>query len=219
MRRNAFTLIELLVVIAIIAILAAILFPVFARAREKARQTSCLSNIKELELGLIMYKTDYDETNIIDRMPTTSPPAPGGPYATPYAGTCFWWGDLVQPYLKNRQILLCPSDINGNTCCGMPNRSYQPNRDMTQTCTATPGVKDAAVADPAGTIHLIESNYNSRAAYCDVGSYSMPGNSAAHHDGGWNIAFVDGHGKRMGPDSASGTNPTLKTKWFTLAMD
>ena len=60
--RRGFTLIELLVVIAIIAILAAILFPVFARAREKARQTSCLSNVKELALALLMYSQDYDET-------------------------------------------------------------------------------------------------------------------------------------------------------------
>ncbi len=61
MRRKGFTLIELLVVIAIIAILAAILFPVFARAREKARQTSCLSNLKQLSLGVLMYAQDYDE--------------------------------------------------------------------------------------------------------------------------------------------------------------
>jgi len=60
--RNGFTLIELLVVIAIIAILAAILFPVFARAREKARQTSCLSNLKQLSLAILMYAEDYDET-------------------------------------------------------------------------------------------------------------------------------------------------------------
>jgi prepilin-type N-terminal cleavage/methylation domain-containing protein len=61
MKRRGFTLIELLVVIAIIAILAAILFPVFARAREKARQTSCLSNVKQLSLGMLMYTQDYDE--------------------------------------------------------------------------------------------------------------------------------------------------------------
>jgi prepilin-type processing-associated H-X9-DG protein len=80
-------------------------------------------------------------------------------------------------------------------------------------------VKDAAVVAPAETIHLIESNYNSRAAYCDVGSYSMPGNTAAHHNGGWNVAFVDGHGKWMKPDSSSGNNPTLQNRWFTLAAD
>lgn len=62
MRRKGFTLIELLVVIAIIAILAAILFPVFAKAREKARQASCLSNIKQLSLGVVMYTEDYDQT-------------------------------------------------------------------------------------------------------------------------------------------------------------
>jgi len=96
---HGFTLIELLVVIAIIAILAAILFPVFSRAREKARQTSCLSNLKQLDLGLIMYTQDYDETYC--------------PFA--YVGptgfqTAF---DMVNPYIKNAQILLCPDDKIG----------------------------------------------------------------------------------------------------------
>ena len=84
-----FTLIELLVVIAIIAILAAILFPVFARARDKARQSSCLSNVKQLTSGILMYAQDYDEF-----LPISSPVR--------------WW-NLVQPYVKNTQILVCPS--------------------------------------------------------------------------------------------------------------
>ena len=94
--RRGFTLIELLVVIAIIAILAAILFPVFARAREKARQTSCLSNVKEIMLGVLMYAQDYDET--LPRMRTTN-----GPFN--------WvvWPSAVVPYIQNDQIWVCPS--------------------------------------------------------------------------------------------------------------
>ncbi len=93
--RRGFTLIELLVVIAIIAILAAILFPVFARAREKARQSACLSNVKQLGLGLMMYVQDYDETMI--------------PYATSPPGTSFTWPKLIEPYVKNLGIFDCPS--------------------------------------------------------------------------------------------------------------
>jgi len=97
-RRSAFTLIELLVVIAIIAILAAILFPVFAQAREKAREASCLSNYKQHALGIIMYIQDYDETfPIYETL---------GTYTVPDQ----FWSSIIQPYIKNRQIYACPSD-------------------------------------------------------------------------------------------------------------
>jgi prepilin-type N-terminal cleavage/methylation domain-containing protein len=107
LRRQGFTLIELLVVIAIIAILAAILFPVFAQARESARKTSCLSNQKQLTLGIMMYVQDYDET---------FPNAYRGsnPDGT-FANTDGWggntievWGLAVQPYVKNAQVHICP---------------------------------------------------------------------------------------------------------------
>jgi prepilin-type N-terminal cleavage/methylation domain-containing protein/prepilin-type processing-associated H-X9-DG protein len=89
MKRHAFTLIELLVVIAIIAILAAILFPVFAQAREKARGISCLSNIKNISLGVQMYIQDYDETY------------PFGQYANPNCTGHMYWSDMIYPYIKN----------------------------------------------------------------------------------------------------------------------
>ena len=187
MRRRGFTLIELLVVIAIIAILAAILFPVFARAREKARQASCSSNLKQLALSVQMYKADYDEKNISDRFITTDSVTPTGPYGG-FCGTYYFWKDILNPYIKNSQVWICPSDSAPTTCGGSPERSYQPNAEM---C----GVADAAVNDPAGTIHVMESNYNTRAHYTDAGSYNMPGNPASRHNNGWNIAFADGHVK------------------------
>jgi prepilin-type N-terminal cleavage/methylation domain-containing protein/prepilin-type processing-associated H-X9-DG protein len=100
-----FTLIELLVVIAIIAILAAILFPVFAQAREKARQTSCLSNLKQITLGIIMYAQDFDGTTAVNRDCSN----PGGPVCVT-GRAVRGWVDLVQPYVKNYDIYRCPSD-------------------------------------------------------------------------------------------------------------
>jgi prepilin-type N-terminal cleavage/methylation domain-containing protein/prepilin-type processing-associated H-X9-DG protein len=110
MQRRAFTLIELLVVIAIIAILAAILFPVFAQAREKARQTSCLSNIKQLTLGFVMYSQDYDETFPQwhwDENYSTSWGDVGSP--NPNNATSLWYYAIF-PYVKSTGVYQCPSD-------------------------------------------------------------------------------------------------------------
>jgi len=99
-----FTLIELLVVIAIIAILAAILFPVFAQAREQARKTSCLSNVKQLNLSVQMYMQDYDET-----VPLSYTSAPNADTTNDIPGTTHGsWLDMMQPYIKNYNIVLCP---------------------------------------------------------------------------------------------------------------
>jgi prepilin-type N-terminal cleavage/methylation domain-containing protein/prepilin-type processing-associated H-X9-DG protein len=116
-RSRGFTLIELLVVIAIIAILAAILFPVFAKAREKARQSSCLSNVKQVGLGLLMYTQDYDEKFVITGATDMAAWVTAGNHYSV-------WYRAIQPYVKNTQLFVCPSDssktsakwdINGGT--------------------------------------------------------------------------------------------------------
>lgn len=108
-RVRAFTLIELLVVIAIIAILAAILFPVFAQAKESAKKIVCLSNMKQLGLGLMLYSTDYD-----DKLPGLLPAIP------PINGGQTWWAYMpwdqqIGPYVKNDNIYACPTDPRGGT--------------------------------------------------------------------------------------------------------
>ncbi|RYX86374.1 DUF1559 domain-containing protein [bacterium] len=107
--KRGFTLIELLVVIAIIAILAAILFPVFARARENARKTSCMSNMKQIGLGTMQYTQDYDEF------------LPDATYGPSSLVTDPKWMDVIYPYVKSEQLFTCPSDSGAN-------RIYNSNR-------------------------------------------------------------------------------------------
>jgi prepilin-type N-terminal cleavage/methylation domain-containing protein/prepilin-type processing-associated H-X9-DG protein len=129
-KRRAFTLIELLVVIAIIAILAAILFPVFARARENARRASCQSNLKQIGLGVLQYVQDYDEKYPIawygasypggyQDVTQTEVGTPGAFFKFCTSGTCGssyqnWlsWMDIIYPYVKSVQIFKCPSSVD-----------------------------------------------------------------------------------------------------------
>jgi len=103
-KHGGFTLIELLVVIAIIAILAAILFPVFAQAREQARKISCLSNTKQLSLSVLMYVQDYDETFPLSEAsdPSAKPPSPD------FQSNSASWLNMCQPYIKSWQLAICP---------------------------------------------------------------------------------------------------------------
>ncbi len=212
--KQGFTLIELLVVIAIIAILAAILFPVFAKAREKARSASCLSNCKQLGLGVLMYMQDYDE-----RVPATWPQC-----WNRAEGKGPWWYALIQPYVKNVQLYVCPSATNatglycGAGCIGSgflnypDGISYGFNENMAHP--DQPGIKQASWQKPAELLMLGDSRCvvswgnstngiierfafaNTTNAQCNCSGVPTPFNSAyCRHNDGENICFADGHAK------------------------
>jgi prepilin-type N-terminal cleavage/methylation domain-containing protein/prepilin-type processing-associated H-X9-DG protein len=189
-RQNGFTLIELLVVIAIIAILAAILFPVFAQAREKARQSVCLSNMKQVGTGLMMYAQDYDEslpvqTNQVQKFWLDSAPAN--------------WDRAIYPYVKNRQVYICPS-TGKETYPG-----YQPSPDGETSYMGNAVVMGRALAvvpNPADIIFIREHALTVgtsvlRPATAGVGKYSEVNHPSydALHSGGANKLFCDGHAK------------------------
>lgn len=199
MKRKGFTLIELLVVIAIIAILAAILFPVFAKAREKARQTSCLSNLKQLGLGFLMYAQDYDE-----KMMRIGLQCAG---ESPQA--CINQFARVYPYLKNHQILTCPSGSNNNCnddqgnavgiwAVAMPNNvnnGWLPRGTFLQYGTGETEVrlpaKLAQYDRPANTILLADA-YSGVMCYWSVPRWAR---FSPRHNEGANFCYADGHAK------------------------
>lgn len=203
MRRRGFTLIELLVVIAIIAILAAILFPVFARARENARKANCQSNLKQLGTAIMMYTQDYDET-----------------YTPAYViNPTVVWPQLLTPYIKNTGVFRCPSDpdawpILSNTMA----LSYIPNYNMHPPLdyVGAAGISMAQVQRPAETITLAENADgstgnlvpNCQYAWGTTGSAASSGYSPwarvslRRHSDGSNYVFADGHVKWMPPAQA-----------------
>ncbi len=203
MKRTGFTLIELLVVIAIIAILAAILFPVFARAREKARQTNCLSNLKQLGTAVQMYVQDYDE---MTPPHTDDEPVPPPPYN--------WRWDTfqlrLQPYIKNVQIYGCPSDSGWTTPAETATgrwASYVVNSLTTSAAMAEFEV-------PADTFVLFDGTESDLGVEGnDDRPYQVP--TAAgyiRHNDGFNVNYGDGHAKWLQPTGTTAAD-------FTLADD
>ncbi len=203
-RRHAargFTLIELLVVIAIIAILAAILFPVFAKAREKARQASCTSNLKQAGLAVMQYIQDYDERFPMVRSYNSS------------NGHYYDWRMEIQPYMKNTKVLACPSNNNSDTyyqgdCVDASVSDESPYVPMsygwaTNTGEGSPtngfsygpgasGPKQAIIQQVSQTLTIVESN-----STCTDDCAWCTGNAPCLHSGMDDFAFADGHVKSM----------------------
>jgi len=200
MSRRGFTLIELLVVIAIIAILAAILFPVFARAREKARQASCSSNHKQVALGWLMYAQDYDERAAYMNM------------ADPTYGRV-WVQTKLEPYIKNKQLWECPSydNIANPGTCELRVRGGI-GYNWAWTAVEGPGgdvgwisgKKLARLERPAEFVIFCDGTCMGATVY-NVNTFDgwkageWP--SGWRHNGGANFAFADGHVKWQKPDS------------------
>jgi prepilin-type N-terminal cleavage/methylation domain-containing protein/prepilin-type processing-associated H-X9-DG protein len=198
--RRGFTLIELLVVIAIIAILAAILFPVFARAREKALQSSCQSNLKQMAMAMLQYVQDYDERFPFAYMERNS---------TAYA-TVYWYTNL-QPYIKNTNLQQCPADKYSAIGYGW-NYNHMPYRTI--YANAITGMWD--VKYPATSMWTCDSN-NYYVVYCPhYGLNFSDGQNrvADRHNGGANCGYLDGHVKWNRLNQIVNTSPECLQMWM-----
>ena len=227
-----FTLIELLVVIAIIAILAAILFPVFARARENARRASCMSNLKQIGLGMMMYVQDYDEQYPVgivgDLDVDASTPLSGSAYCTGMpcddftvsdghatTGKLMSWMDLLQPYTKSVQIFVCPSQQYSQY------GGYGYNVYINNLKTTNPPIKMASLNNPSTTAMLMDCNRS----YCVYGSpaqavfvpQTRP--DCAPHLDGYNMAFADGHVKWLSKNNPIGFYTTASIDQYWKGLD
>ncbi len=229
-KRAGFTLIELLVVIAIIAILAAILFPVFAQAREKARTISCLSNTKQIGTATMMYVQDYDETYYSQPWPGGCPTSETGYFAADPTLLQEHWAVMLYPYVKNGQVFRCPS-FKGSTytasyalwACGDPAKKKivpEVDYDLNEWIIASP-TSMASIGSPADTGLGMDATYiyagpsvckDNKLYFINAleafgGPIDWWGNSI-RHSGGANFFFCDGHSKwkRPSPEMPSSTS-------------
>jgi len=185
--KRGFTLIELLVVIAIIAILAAILFPVFAKAREKARQTACLSNVKQIGVAVIMYAADFD-----GQMPGYTYDAVDGHG---------WWYKKLRPYEKNDQINVCTSSnlwhnpINYGPWFALWSWTNRISIDDTTHPASTVFLYEGECSTYQHTSGIVRPKHSNCPASDNAwDSYSINPDYGAHN-GGTNNCFIDGHAK------------------------
>ena len=216
-RAKGFTLIELLVVIAIISILAAILFPVFAKAREKARSISCLSNMKQLGTAVYMYTTDYDEMLCYNPHPCCITDYASRWISGDYTSLC--WIISITPYVKNNAIWECPSARAAwgtSTTTGLGDIPAATNYVWNGHCST----KSLAAIDHVSQFPLIVEwaacephAYMRPLACCDDQNWGLPYNSVPSHwgtnhgsivgptteDGRYNVVYVDGHAKTANP--------------------
>jgi prepilin-type N-terminal cleavage/methylation domain-containing protein/prepilin-type processing-associated H-X9-DG protein len=211
MRRSGFTLIELLVVIAIIAILAAILFPVFARARDKARAASCQSNMKQIATAFAMYRSDYD-----GRTYPIWYDIPPGLWGWGQSGTFASYHTTLQPYIKNWQIWECPSKTGVNMCgrvdnivyasiganCGFdnnrPEEDYRKPAEHISFADTWGGASDPRI-NPINCPYYYNGYDGGNRSCANICPTMADGymTTDARHNGGINCAFMDSHVKWM----------------------
>ena len=222
-KRSGFTLIELLVVIAIIAILAAILFPVFAQAREQARMATCLSNFKQIGLGVMMYVQDWDETYPTSRL-----------HALPAGSDCnqkiITWKAETAPYVKNLAVYKCPSnkhnnqpdETKGDDSAGLPvfpiSYAYSGSALWSGDTGQVP-IRLGSVTEPARFIMLVESN----AACADMGiwavgaGWGITGGYFVHPNKRMQALYFDGHAKSTKFSQTLGTGDNDQQWAFAAA--
>ncbi|WP_157947556.1 DUF1559 domain-containing protein [Abditibacterium utsteinense] len=239
----------MLVVIAIIGILAAILFPVFGRARENARRSSCQSNLKQIGLGLIQYSQDYDETFVPDWFSTGTSPGNTDPQSTPNGE--YKWMDAIYPYVKSEQVFNCPSASGkraipwkyfGNISAptdnfgsyvinhgyGPGHRNDSPPRTppVSHPRFAIPEVLNLSeAASPGTTAYVIDGENDIATFYSQIASpNTIPspgglGQIEARHLETLNTLFLDGHVKALKLDALNKRNPAGVISSATLQDD